>query len=135
MRRWLFILALISLSFIKGMSPHDFYLSIEDLDEGTLLDLRLWEEYASDRIMNAIWAGEKVELEKVVKDLDKEKTIYLYCDYEDRSGVVAKILKEKGFKRIFKLEGGFVGWKNMGFPVDTITLADSLKQNAKYHER
>lgn len=135
MRKWLYIVSFISLSFVRGLSPHDFYVSILEHDEATILDVRLWEEYASDRIINSLWAGERAELDRVVQDLDKDRAIYLYCDYNERSGVVSKILKKKGFTQIFKLEGGYVDWKNMGFPVDTIILADSLKQNAIYDEQ
>lgn len=135
MRKWLYIVSFISLSFVGGLSPHDYYVSILEHDEVTILDVRLWEEYASDRIINSLWAGERAELDRVVQDLDKDRAIYLYCDYNERSVVVSKILKKKGFTQIFKLEGGYVDWKNMGFPVDTIILADSLKQNAIYDEQ
>ncbi len=134
MHKWILIFSFFILSFVKGIDPHDFYLSIIELDEVIILDVRLWEDYASDRIINSIWAGEMSELEKVVENIDKNRSIFLYCDYDDRSSVVSKILKKKGFKRIFKLEGGLMDWKNMGFPVDTITFADSLKYNAVYDE-
>ena len=135
MHKWIVIFSFFILGFVKGIDPHDFYLSIMELDEVIILDVRLWEDYASDRIINSIWAGEMSELEKVVENIDKNRSIFLYCDYDDRSSVVSKILKKKGFKRIFKLEGGLMDWKNMGFPVDTITFADSLKYNATFNER
>ena len=135
MYRWIFILSIISLSFVKGLNPHDFYISIIESDEVIILDVRLWEDYASDRIINSIWAGELSELDKVVADLDKSSAVFLYCDYDDRSSIVSKILKKKGFKQVVKLDGGLVEWKNMGFPVDTTIFADSLKYNVVYYER
>jgi len=135
MNKWIFLLSIISLGFIKGLVPHDFYTSILESDEVVILDVRLWEDYASDRIINSIWAGELSELEKVVQDIDKNRAVFIYCDYDDRSSVVSKILKKKGFKQIFILNGGLVDWKNMGFPIDTTTFADSLKYNEVYYER
>lgn len=135
MNKWIVCLAIINLSFTQGLVPHDFYNSIIDRDDVVILDVRTWEDYASNRIINSIWAGELSELEKVVQNLNTKCAVFLYCDYDKRSSVVSNILKKKGFKQIYTLKGGLVDWKNMGFPLDTITFADSLKYNEVYYER
>jgi len=42
--------------------------------------------------------------EKYIKD--KSQLIITYCNYGNRSGQAAQILREKGFSQVFVLEGG-----------------------------
>jgi rhodanese-related sulfurtransferase len=46
----------------------------------------------------------------VLKLLDKNKPVYLYCRGGGRSGKSAKILQEKGYT-IYNVLGGYTKWK------------------------
>ena len=48
--------------------------------------------------------------QKIIKKLDKNKPVYLYCRSGNRSGKAAKILQEKGFKA-YNVLGGYNQWK------------------------
>ena len=48
--------------------------------------------------------------QKIIKKLDKNKPVYLYCRSGNRSGKAALILQEKGFNA-FNVLGGYNQWK------------------------
>ena len=106
------------------LSPIDFYEGILEDSTGILLDVRLYEDYKEMRIKSAVWAGEKVVLIEILKDVGKEQNIYLYC-YEGRARgkAVIDILLEKEYKNIFFLKGGFNGWVKKGFETDKTKIS------------
>lgn len=85
---------------------------------GVILDVRTAFEYSEGHIENARnldvnAAGFDAEIEK----LDKEHPIFVYCAIGVRSAKAAAILRKKGFKHVYDLDGGYqdlvkVGMKN-----------------------
>lgn len=83
--------------------------------EGTLLDVRTPEEWAEGIIPNA----EKInyngdDFSNQVEKLDKTKPIFIYCRSGGRSTSAAKVLKEKGFTKVYNLDGGITAWGSAG---------------------
>lgn len=100
--------------------PEDLYVQIETNPDALVLDTRIESEYAEERIPGARFAGKREKLDQLVDSLDKTTPVYIYCDYEDRSSSVCRILKkEKGFQNVYLLEGGYEMWKKVNLPVDT----------------
>ena len=82
---------------------------------GTLLDVRTPEEWAEGIISNA----EKInyygdDFAGQVEKLNKTKPIFVYCRSGKRSAGAAGILKEKGFTKIYNLDGGIIAWIDAG---------------------
>lgn len=77
-----------------------------------LLDVRTPDEIERGFIKTAKFANFYDEdfYEKAVQQLDKTKTVYLYCRSGSRSGKAALILKNKGYTAVNVL-GGFNQWK------------------------
>ncbi len=85
---------------------------------GVILDVRTAFEYGEGHIENAknldVNAnGFDAEIDK----LDKEHPIFVYCAIGVRSAKAAAILRKKGFKHVYDLDGGYqdllkVGMKN-----------------------
>lgn len=77
-----------------------------------LVDVRTKAEYDRGAIEGAIlinfWSDDF--LSKVALQFDKNKPIYLYCKIGRRSSRAAKVLAEKGFTKVFSLEGGYSNW-------------------------
>ena len=73
-----------------------------------ILDVRTPREFNSGAVPNSInidyLAG---GFEQAVESLDKDKTIYIYCQGGVRSSKAAKVMQEKGFDHIIELENGF----------------------------
>jgi rhodanese-related sulfurtransferase/glutaredoxin len=52
--------------------------------------------------------------------LDKDKTYLMYCNSGDRSSQALEMMKNKGFQKVYNLEGGIQKWKNEGY--DTVQV-------------
>lgn len=85
-------------------------------EEGTVLDVRTPEEWAEGTIPNAVkmnYHDDNFEMQ--VEELDKEKPVFVYCKKGGRSSSAADILEEKGFKKVYNLDGGISAWNDEGF--------------------
>ena len=83
--------------------------------EGTILDVRTPEEWAEGVIANS----EKMnyngdDFANEVEKLDKTKPVFIYCRSGGRSASAAGILKEKGFTKVYNLDGGITAWTEEG---------------------
>ncbi|HRP60147.1 MAG TPA: rhodanese-like domain-containing protein [Vicingus sp.] len=83
---------------------------------GTILDVRTPDEWADGIIAGA----EKINFyndnfTQQIEKLDKTTPVYLYCRSGGRSANAADILKEKGFTKVYNLDGGITSWQNNGF--------------------
>ena len=50
---------------------------------------------------------------------DKEAKVVIYCGGGFRSALAAKSLREMGYTNVISMDGGFSGWKNAGYPVES----------------
>ena len=75
-----------------------------------ILDVRSKEEFNISHLEGAFRAFRS-------DMLNKETAIILYCTAGFRSNKVAVNLRETGFKRIYELKGGLIGWANAGLPM------------------
>lgn len=85
---------------------------------GVILDVRTPEEWAEGTILGA----EKINYHddnfaQQVDKLDKNTPVYIYCKAGGRSSSAADILKEKGFAKVYNLDGGITSWQENGFEV------------------
>lgn len=79
--------------------------------DGLLVDLRTPKEYNEGHIEGAVnidYFSDNFEAE--IDKLDKGKTMYIYCASGGRSGKTMKMLKLKGFERVYHLPVGYNGW-------------------------
>lgn len=87
--------------------------SQNDIDNGILVDVRTPEEYHAGHLDNALninWFDE--DFVDQFKDIEKEKTIYVYCKVGGRSAKAQEKLQALGYKKVINLEGGYDAWKN-----------------------
>jgi len=88
-------------------------------EEGDLvvLDVRTPEEFAQERIENAINVDYYSDTFRDDLDrLDKEAKYLLYCRTSNRSGNALSIMKSLEFQEVHHLLGGIVRWKQEGLP-------------------
>ena len=100
-----------------SLEPYDFHLTYLKEDNAILIDVREAFEYRGKRIKDAVNIPSASQLELAADTLDKQCALFLYCSTDYRSKNVAEKLCEKGFLRVYNLEGGIVAWKKDGFPV------------------
>jgi hydroxyacylglutathione hydrolase len=82
-----------------------------------LLDVRTAEEYAEGHIKGAVLIPVQ-ELEQRISEVPKDKQVYVYCRSGVRSSRASKILVDAGYTRIENVVGGFMAWKDAGYPVE-----------------
>lgn len=101
----------------KSLDPYYFHLQYLKSDSAILLDVREPFEFKRKRIRDAINIPSSGNLEKAADTLKKEFSYFLYCSTDYRSRDAAKKLYEKGFRKLYNLEGGIVAWKKDKMPV------------------
>ena len=100
------------------ISAQNFQNAIQQ-SAAQILDVRTATEYQGGHIKNALQANwnDQKEFESRTQHLDKNKTVYIYCQAGGRSAAAQSNLIEKGFK-VVNLEGGISNWKMNGLPVE-----------------
>lgn len=83
-----------------------------------LVDVRTEKEYATEHIegsTNVVW-GNNFDSLLQKANLDKGKTIAVYCRSGRRSKGAAKTLTLKGYN-VIELDKGIISWQQAGLPV------------------
>jgi hydroxyacylglutathione hydrolase len=82
-----------------------------------LLDVRTAEEYAEGHIKGALLIPVQ-ELQQRISEVPKDRQVYVYCRSGVRSVRASKILVKAGYTRVENVQGGFMAWKDAGYPVE-----------------
>lgn len=86
-------------------------ISKEDLATVLVLDVRTPKEFNAGHLEGAVnmdWLSGNFD--SMVKPLDKNETIYVYCKIGGRSAKAQARLKVLGFTNVVNLEGGYNAW-------------------------
>ncbi|MGL5331635.1 MAG: rhodanese-like domain-containing protein [Aeromonas veronii] len=92
-------------------------------DEGRtfhLIDVREESEWAKGHLPCARYLGRGVierDIETQFPDLETE--LYLYCGGGFRSILAADNLQQMGYRKVISVDGGFRGWCDAGYPVES----------------
>jgi rhodanese-related sulfurtransferase len=82
-----------------------------------ILDVRTKEEYNEAHIKGANLIPIK-ELEQNINKIPRDKKVIVHCAKGKRSAKSCEILKDKGLKELYNLEGGISQWQAEGYPVE-----------------
>jgi rhodanese-related sulfurtransferase len=96
---------------VKSISTIELKVLLEK-ENIQLVDVRTPEEIEQGFIETAKFANfyDADFYTKITTQLDKNKSVYLYCRSGGRSGKSAKILQEKGYT-VYNVLGGYNQWK------------------------
>ena len=100
---------------IKLVDAKEFSKEIKADNSPQILDVRTPQEFSEQHLANATnidWNGNSFEAQ--AKQLDKDKTVYVYCKSGGRSAKASSKLAEMGFKHIVDLDGGITKWNDAG---------------------
>lgn len=130
MKRELFIslVFLILCTLLKGqvpdslkytlLRPNEFQQAYNNEEKSLLVDVREFFEYKKSRLNNSVNIPSSGNLEFASDTLNKENPLFLYCTSGFRSRRVAKYFYDKGFLKVYSLDGGINAWKKDGLPVE-----------------
>ena len=97
----------------------DEMIELMDTEEIQLVDVRTPSEYNEGHVPDAQNINFYDEnFDQQIETLDKSKPIIVYCKSGGRSAKCASKLVEKGFEKIYDLEGGFSQWKFKGLTIE-----------------
>ena len=91
----------------------------EEEDDLLLVDVREPHEYNQGHIPGSILLPLGQLKDAHEETLDREKTIVLICRSGRRSAEAAIFLSEEGYKSLYNLKGGMLGWPG---PVERMTF-------------
>lgn len=82
------------------------------LKNAVLIDVRTSGEFAAghlDNARNINWLD--ANFADQFQDIDRNKTIYVYCKIGGRSAMAQEKLQAMGYKKVVNLSGGYDVWK------------------------
>lgn len=106
---------------LEKTTPESAY-KMQNEKNAIIVDVREQNEQKDGRVKNAlslpmsVMDNNKVEFEKMILALPKDKNIIVYCRSGRRSGLVGSELEKRGLK-VLNL-GGFDSWKTQGLPIE-----------------
>jgi rhodanese-related sulfurtransferase len=89
-------------------------------DKLLLVDVREQSEWARGHLPGAIHLSKGIierDIEATIPD--KAASIVLYCGGGFRSVLVAENLQKMGYSNVISMDGGWRGWIEAGYPVET----------------
>jgi thioredoxin 1 len=104
----------------QDLSASEFQIAMSAESDAQILDVRTIDEFQNGHIEGAINADvNSAAFQQIASDLNKDKTVFVYCLSGARSASAAGMLKEMGFKSIVNLTGGMLAWRSANLPVAT----------------
>lgn len=100
---------------LVNMNPSAFADKMAGTADYALLDVRSVAEFKQGHIAGAINADVNSRaFAEVIKGIDKNKPVLLYCAVGGRSSYAARLMREQGFTQLYHLNDGIVGWAREG---------------------
>ena len=105
---------------VQSIKPEELKKLIESKADIVVVDNQPKGAYDMEHIPGAInfpWAMQI----KVPVNLPRNKVLILYCacsHEEDSTDVAEKLMKEFGYNNIKVLEGGWLRWVELGYPIE-----------------
>ena len=96
---------------VLSVSPQEFKSRLQADTTAYLLDVRRADKFAAGHLAGAHQLNwlDSTTFDNGAKQLDKSKTIYVYCRSGHRSGLAAHFLAAQGFK-VVNMKGGYLAW-------------------------
>lgn len=103
---------------VERVDATRFHRLIGEDERPQVLDVRTAAETATETLPDAL-AIDVLQpgfTEEAARQLDPDRTVYVYCRSGNRSRRAAAELSEAGFGHVVELESGILGWKAAGLP-------------------
>lgn len=102
---------------IEQISAEELKQKLDSKEDFTLVDCREIFEWEVTRIEGAILMPCSSFVNDYTNLNNKEATIVVQCRSGHRSMDVCNFLADKGYKKLYNLEDGILGWVRQGYPI------------------
>jgi rhodanese-related sulfurtransferase len=101
----------------KKLDVVDYRKMLMEADNRYLIDVRTQKEFDTDHINGATnFSLLAFHFRKDVRNLDRTKPVFLYCQTCHRSPLAARKMKRMGFVKVYDLVGGYKEWNTANSP-------------------
>jgi rhodanese-related sulfurtransferase len=106
----------LALAAARDISSREAKALLEKNRNIFLLDVRTAQENSQARLPGTVLIPIN-EIERRISEVPKNRTILVYCAVGSRSRPVADFLAKNGYKDVYHMTDGLVGWYRNGFPL------------------
>jgi len=106
----------LALAAAQDISSRDAKALLEKNKNIFVLDVRTPQENSQARLPGTVLIPIS-EFERRISEVPRNKTILVYCAVGSRSKPVAEYLSKNGYKNVYNMTDGIVGWYRNGFPL------------------
>jgi rhodanese-related sulfurtransferase len=96
---------------VRSLPPAEFLTAWQKSDKRMMIDVREFFEYRKSRLKDAVNMPSSGHLASAADTIDKSSDLFFYCTSGFRSKRVAKFFYEKGFPKVYSLDGGIIAWR------------------------
>jgi rhodanese-related sulfurtransferase len=100
----------------QNISSREAKTIIDKKKDIFLLDVRTPQENSQARLPGSVLIPIG-EFERRIGEVPRNRTILVYCAVGSRSRPVAELLSQRGYKEVYNMTDGIVGWYRNGFPL------------------
>lgn len=104
---------------VEVVSPEEFEAKLKADTTAYLLDVRKPDEFEEGHLKGAHLLNwlDNYTFKKEAGNIDKTKTVYVYCRSGRRSGEASEYLAGQGYK-VVDMEGGILSWEEKNMDLD-----------------
>jgi rhodanese-related sulfurtransferase len=105
-----------ALAAAQDISSREAKVLLEKNKNVFVLDVRTPQENSQAKLPGTVLIPIG-EFERRINEVPRNKTILVYCAVGSRSKPVAEFLAKSGYKEVYNMSDGIVGWYRNGFPL------------------
>ncbi len=102
---------------VRNVSPVEAQRIMATKKNLFLLDVRTPDEYRQARLKGAVLIPMN-EIGQRLREVPRNRPVLVYCAVGSRSGAVAGYLAGKGYREVYNITDGIVGWYRSGLPIE-----------------
>ena len=106
----------LALAAAQDISSREAKALLEKNRNVFLLDVRTPQENSQARLPGSVLIPIN-EFERRIKEVPRNRTILVYCAVGARSKPAAEYLSRNGYKDVYNMTDGIVGWYRNGYPL------------------